>query len=357
MSHVGLTGTRGMSGDRHGAPDGAAARCQNRRRERTDRHRRLRAPPRSGGGRLRAAHAGARGGRALAAGHALLSGRARPARRPTAGCARRFSATATGSCTARRSGGSSTRPRCSSPRAATTTARGSPTRSRSPRSRARWPARWRSTRTWSRRSGSATTSATRRSATSARRRWTAACASASARAFLHHEHSLRVVDSLERDGQGLNLTDAGARRDRQPLRPGRAAGDARGQDRPARRPRRLHQPRHRRRAARRGDLRRATCPRSRSRSSATPARGGSTRSSTTWSSTPRRAGDIVQGEPVGGAMAELRTFMFERRLPGAGGHARARQDPPRDPRAVRPLLRPPGGDPAPRSPTASWPRG
>src|SRR5256884_66089 len=25
-------------------------------------------------------------------------------------------------------------------------------------------------------------------------------------AFLHHEHSLRVVDSLERDGQGLNLT-------------------------------------------------------------------------------------------------------------------------------------------------------
>jgi dGTPase len=25
--------------------------------------------------------------------------------------------------------------------------------------------------------------------------------------FLHHEHSLRVVDTLERDGQGLNLTD------------------------------------------------------------------------------------------------------------------------------------------------------
>src|SRR6201996_7972951 len=25
--------------------------------------------------------------------------------------------------------------------------------------------------------------------------------------FLHHEHSLRVVDSLERDGQGLNLTE------------------------------------------------------------------------------------------------------------------------------------------------------
>jgi dGTPase len=27
-------------------------------------------------------------------------------------------------------------------------------------------------------------------------------------AFLHHEHSLRVVDFLERDGQGLNLTEA-----------------------------------------------------------------------------------------------------------------------------------------------------
>ena len=27
------------------------------------------------------------------------------------------------------------------------------------------------------------------------------------RAFCHHEHSLRVVDTLERDGQGLNLTE------------------------------------------------------------------------------------------------------------------------------------------------------
>ena len=60
----------------------------------------------------------------------------------------------------------------------------------------------RSTRIWSRRSGSATTSVTRRSGTSARRRSTAACASASGSSFLHHEHSLRVVDSLERDGRG-----------------------------------------------------------------------------------------------------------------------------------------------------------
>ena len=40
---------------------------------------------------------------------------------------------------------------------------------------------------------------------------------------------------------------AGPRRDRQPLGPRRAAGDAGGPDRPPRRPRRLHQPRHRRR--------------------------------------------------------------------------------------------------------------
>ena len=46
-------------------------------------------------------------------------------------------------------------------------------------------------------------------------------------AFLHHEHSLRVVDKLERDGRGLNLTAAGARRHRQPLRPRPAAGHAR----------------------------------------------------------------------------------------------------------------------------------
>ena len=64
------------------------------------------------------------------------------------------------------------------------------------------------------------------------------------RGFRHNEHSLRVVDVLER----LNLTDAGARRDPAPLQRGGRAGDARGQDRAARRPHRLHQPRHRRRA-------------------------------------------------------------------------------------------------------------
>ena len=128
------------------------------------------------------------------------------------------------------------------------------------------------------------------------------------RGFRHNEHSLRVVDVLERPQPHR----AGARRDPAPLERRGRAGDARGQDRAARRPDRLHQPRHRRRAARRRD--RARRP---------PARGdrgprrhrlasGSTRSCTTSSSTPRAARDIVQGEAVGGAMLRLRTFMFER---------------------------------------------
>ena len=53
-----------------------------------------------------------------------------------------------------------------------------------------------------RRSGSATTSATRRSATSARRRSTRCLRERFGRGFRHYEHSLRVVDVLERDGAG-----------------------------------------------------------------------------------------------------------------------------------------------------------
>ena len=60
---------------------------------------------------------------------------------------------------------------------------------------------------------------------------------------------LRVVDVLERDGRGLNLTAEvrdGILNHTGPNEP----DDARGEDRPARRPRRLHQPRHRRRRPR-----------------------------------------------------------------------------------------------------------
>ena len=53
---------------------------------------------------------------------------------------------------------------------------------------------------------SATTSATRRSATPARRRSTASSRERFGRRFRHNEHSLRVVEELERGGRGLNLT-------------------------------------------------------------------------------------------------------------------------------------------------------
>ena len=154
-----------------------------------------------------------------------------------------------------------------------------------------------STRTSPRRSGSATTSATRRSATSARRSLDACLRERFGGGFRHYEHSLRVVDVLERDGAGLNLSDDV--RDGILCHSGRAPTprDARGPDRADRRPRRLHQPRHRRRAARRRARRRGELPAERDRRARRRrARSASTRSSTTSSSTPRAAGDIVQGD-------------------------------------------------------------
>ena len=71
--------------------------------------------------------------------------RARPS--PTRPTGHRSCATATGSSTPRPSGGSSTRPRCSSPPRATTTAPGSPTRWRPAASPETSLARWASTRT------------------------------------------------------------------------------------------------------------------------------------------------------------------------------------------------------------------
>ena len=88
------------------------------------------------------------GGRVpLRAGDAVLPGPSAGSRSPTARCAPRSSATATGSSTRRRSAASSTRRRSSSPPKATTTAPASPTRWRPAGSPARWPARSASTRT------------------------------------------------------------------------------------------------------------------------------------------------------------------------------------------------------------------
>ena len=55
------------------------------------------------------------------------------------------------------------------------------------------------------------------------------------------------------------------------------------------------------------------------------------------------AGDIVQGEEVGGAMLALRSFMFEHVYLGPTGAGRAREDRARPARAVRLVLRAPGG--------------
>ena len=136
------------------------------------------------------------------------------------------------------------------------------------------------------------------------------------RSFRHNRHSLRVVDVLERDGRGLNLTEA--------VRDGilnhtgsEHAGDARGAAGAAGRPGRLHQPRHRRRAAG-GDHRPGRPARRGDRAArADAARSGSTRSRRDIVEQSRAAGDIVQSEEVGGAMLRLRKFMFERVYLGA----------------------------------------
>ncbi|MGI8413320.1 MAG: deoxyguanosinetriphosphate triphosphohydrolase [Solirubrobacteraceae bacterium] len=129
--------------------------------------------------------------------------------------------------------------------------------------------------------------------------------------FLHHEHSLRVVDTLEREGQGLNLT--------MPVRDGilghssRAVAPSTLEGKIVRLVDRIAYINHDIDDALRagvigvGDL---------------PAGPIATLGGTG----PRRidalvhdlvehsevAGEIIQGEHVGGAMAQLRTFMFER---------------------------------------------
>ena len=163
--------------------------------------------------------------------------------------------------------------------------------------------------------------------------------------FRHNEHSLRVVDVLERDGRGLNLTEQV--RDGILNHTGREqAGDAGGPDRQARRPRRLHQPRHRRRAARRAARAGRPARAPRSSCSATPARTASTPSCTTSSSAPAAAGDIVQSEEIGGAMLRLRKFMFDRVYLGAAARTRARARRRVDAAALRPLWSAPRGAPA-----------
>jgi dGTPase len=129
--------------------------------------------------------------------------------------------------------------------------------------------------------------------------------------FMHHEHSLRVVDVLERDGRGLNLTTPV--RDGIVSHSGRAKEPATLEGKIVRLVDRVAYINHDI-----DDSVRAGVIESRDLPSGAIEILGETG--------PRRidtlvhdlvehsetAGDIVQGEVVGGAMAELREFMFER---------------------------------------------
>ena len=162
--------------------------------------------------------------------------------------------------------------------------------------------------------------------------------------FKHHEHSLRVVDSLERDGAGLNLTA--------PVRDGILGHSGRAQE-PATLEGKIVRLMDRVAyinhdiddAVRAGLLTPDDLPQA-------PIEilgdTGSRRIDTLVHDlveNSEQRGDIVQGETIGGAMAELRAFDVRARLPRARGHARARQDPSRGQVAVRLLLRSPGRNP------------
>jgi dGTPase len=131
------------------------------------------------------------------------------------------------------------------------------------------------------------------------------------REFRHYEHSLRVVDELERDGAGLNLTEE--------VRDGIAHHSSRASlprtlegrivrviDRVAYINHDIDD------ALRAGLLREADLP---ERSIAVLGESGSQRIDALVHDMvehSREAGDIVQGPIAGPAMAELRAFMFER---------------------------------------------
>jgi dGTPase len=134
--------------------------------------------------------------------------------------------------------------------------------------------------------------------------------------FMHHEHSLRVVDTLERDGAGLNLTEPV--RDGIVTHSGRAPEPATLEGKIVRLMDRVAYINHDiDDAVRAGLLSAGDLP---SRPIETLGESGPRRIDTLVHDLVEhsaQAGDIVQGETVGGAMAELRAFMFERVYLGA----------------------------------------
>ncbi len=130
-------------------------------------------------------------------------------------------------------------------------------------------------------------------------------------AFLHHEHSLRVVDRLERDGRGLNLT--------MPVRDGilshsgRAPEPATLEGKIVRLVDRVAYINHDiDDALRAGVISSTDLPID---AIETLGDSGQRRIDTLVHDLVERsqaAGDIVQGERIGGAMTDLRAFMFDR---------------------------------------------
>jgi dGTPase len=129
--------------------------------------------------------------------------------------------------------------------------------------------------------------------------------------FLHHEHSLRVVDTLEREGQGLNLT--------LPVRDGIVGHSGRAQEpstlegKIVRLVDRIAYINHDiDDALRAGVLSVSDLP---AEPISVLGDTGTRRIDTLVHDlveNSEAAGDIVQGESIGGAMSALRTFMFER---------------------------------------------
>ena len=129
--------------------------------------------------------------------------------------------------------------------------------------------------------------------------------------FLHHEHSLRIVDALERDGNGLNLT--WAVRDGIVTHSGRAEEPSTLEGKIVRLMDRVAYINHDiDDALRAGVISPADLP---ARPIEILGDTGPRRIDTLVHDlveTSEAAAEIVQGEMIGAAMAELRTFMFER---------------------------------------------
>jgi dGTPase len=129
--------------------------------------------------------------------------------------------------------------------------------------------------------------------------------------FRHYEHSLRIVDCLERDGRGLNLTDAV--RDGIVSHSGSAKTPATLEGKIVRLVDRVAYINHDiDDALRAGVLESRDLP---AEPLAILGDTGPRRIDTLVHDlveTSEAAGDIVQGEQVGGAMSQLRAFMFER---------------------------------------------